>query len=217
MWQAGDHCALRGIHDGRVLYVQSVIVVQDTPAEVGLLLMPGAQCMHPAGWRFGAHGDGAACRRWSAIRTGNWTLSEFRWHTNRFLLLLEPEKYYASIYVWEQGTGAFACYYINFQLPLTRSHCGFDTLDLELDIVAATGGEWQWKDVDDYQEAIQEGGILPEWVSGIERDQPEIFTRLAASEHPFDRSWLDWRPDPAWLPPALPAYWDQLGRGSRAR
>lgn len=210
MWEPGEPCALRGIHNGRILYLQSVIVVHDKPAEVALLLMPGAQCLSPAGWKFGAHGDGAALRRWSAIRSGEWTLSEFRWHTNRFLLLLEPQKYYASIYIWQQQTGAFDCYYINFQLPFRRSQCGFDTLDLELDIVAGPDRDWQWKDQDDYLEGIREGGIIPDWVQGIDRDQLEVFERLRENLYPLDGSWLDRQPDPTWLAPDLPEDWAQI-------
>jgi hypothetical protein len=209
-WRPGDRCAVRGIHADRVLYAQSVIVVHDTPSEVALLLMPGAAYVHPAGWRFGEHGDGAASKRWSLIRTGSWTLSDFRWQTNRFLMLLEPGKYYASMYIWEHQTGAFNCYYVNFQLPFLRSPCGFDTLDLELDIIAGPSRAWEWKDRDDYQEGILEGGILPEWVAGIQRDQAEVLQRLERNLYPFDGSWLDWHPDPSWLPPGLPAGWDQV-------
>jgi hypothetical protein len=32
--------------------------------------------------------------------------------------------------------------------------------------------------------------------------------RLEKHHYPFDGSWLDWLPDPAWSPPKLPADWN---------
>lgn len=209
MWKPGDHCALRGVHNDRVLYAQSVTVVRDSPAEVALLLLPGAHCKVPAGWQMGRHGNGAASERWASIRGGNWKLANFTWHTNRFLILLEPEKYYSTIYIWQHRADIFNYYYINFQLPIRRSRCGFDTLDLELDIVIDQTHAWQWKDLVDYQEAIHEGGILAEWRQGIERDQAEVFDRLNGGLYPLDDSWLGWQPDPGWSAPALPAGWER--------
>jgi hypothetical protein len=209
MWKPGDRCALRGVHNSRVLYAQSVIVVRDSPSEVALLLLPGAQWMVPAAWNLGSHGNGATSERWSSIRRGNWKMEEHTWHTNRFLILLERGKYYATIYIWQHQPGTFSCYYINFQLPFRRSRCGFDTLDLELDIVIDPAHDWRWKDLDDYQEAVSEGGIGREWRQGIEQDQAEVFERLEKRLYPLDGSWLGWRPDFGWTAPALPSGWQE--------
>jgi hypothetical protein len=210
IWQSGEHCAVRGIYQDRVVYAQSVIVVHDRPAEVALLLMPGAECSHPDGWRFGAHGTGAALKRWSELRAGSWTLAPRRWDTNRFLVLLEPEKYYASGLIWEHESDVFDCYYINFQLPFRRSHCGLDSLDLELDLIATPDGDWHWKDADDYEEGIHKGGMIPEWVKGVDCGQSEVLQRLNHRAYPFDGTWLDWMPDRCWLPPELPKAWRRL-------
>lgn len=40
-------------------------------------------------------------------------------------------------------------------MPYRRSHCGFDTFDLDLDIVINPQHEWHWKGVDDYQQGNQ--------------------------------------------------------------
>jgi hypothetical protein len=90
-----------------------------------------------------------ALKRWSELRAGSWTLAPRRWDTNRFLVLLEPETYYATALIWEHESDVLDCYYINFQLPFRRSHCGFDSLHLELDLIATPDGDWHWKDADD--------------------------------------------------------------------
>jgi len=137
-------------------------------------------------------------------------LEKYKWHTNRLLLILEPEKYYSTILFWDHVSNEFLCYYINFQLPFRRSSLGIDTLDLDLDIIINPDFSFEWKDVDDYQKAIEHGLITPEWVQGIDFAKPEIFERLEKRQYPFDGSWLDWKPDPSWEPPKLPENWDKI-------
>lgn len=208
--QAGETCVLRGIVNNQVWMAQSVIVVKDGPAESVLLLLPGAQCAYPEGWWNWSHQSTSGLTRWQEARRADIHLRELAWNTNRVLIFLEPEKYYSCFLFWEHATGLFDSYYINFQLPFSRSHCGFDTLDLDLDIVVDPHYHWQWKDEDEYQAGIREGGIQDKWVKGIERSQAEVFDRIEGRSYPMDGSWLGWRPDPAWLPPKLPERWQVL-------
>jgi uncharacterized protein len=208
--QAGETCVLRGIVNNQVWMAQSVIVVTDGPAETVLLLLPGAQCAYPEGWWNCSHQSTSGLTRWQEARRADIRLRELAWNTNRVLIFLEPEKYYSCFLFWEHATGLFDSYYINFQLPITRSYCGFDTLDLDLDIVVDPHYHWEWKDEDEYQAGIREGGILDKWVKGIEHSQAEVFNRINRRSYPMDGSWLDWKPDPAWLPPSLPERWQEL-------
>jgi protein associated with RNAse G/E len=206
--ETGDCCALRGIVNNQVWLAQSVIVVKDTPDETILLLLPGAQCAFPVGyWYWRQNDDHSHLTRWQEAKSDHIKLREFAWHTNRILIFLEPQKYYACCLFWDHASDGFNCFYINFQLPFHRSHAGFDSLDLDLDIVIDPDYTWKWKDVDEYQEGIREGGILREWVEGIDHSQAEVFDIIQKRKYPLDGSWLDWRPDPAWIPPGLPVNW----------
>ncbi len=206
--QVGDHCVLRGIVNNQVWLAQSVIVVQDAPGETVLLLLPGAQCAFPEGyWHRRRNEDSAHGTRWQEAKSNHLVLREFTWQTNRILMFLEPEKYYSCFLFWDHASDQFSCYYINFQLPYRTSHCGFDTLDLDLDIVIDPQYNWKWKDVKEYEEGIREGGIQDEWVKGIEQAQADVFDRINQRRYPLDGSWLSWRPDPTWVPPALPEKW----------
>ena len=138
-----------------------------------------------------------------------WRQEKYLFHTNRFLILLKPGDFYATIYIWQHETNLFQCYYINFQLPFQRSHCGFDTFDLELDIVIGPDYGWRWKDAEDYQRGIEAGILLPEWVRGIETAQKDVFDKLEQRQYPLDGHWLDWKPNPTWTAPKLPENWDQ--------
>ena len=206
--QAGESCVLRGIVSNQVWLAQSVILVRDGPDETVLLLLPGAQCAFPEGyWRWKRDKDRSQGTRWQEARSDRILLREFAWQTNRILIFLEPEKYYSCFLFWDHEADQFSCYYINFQLPYRRSHCGFDTLDLDLDIVIDPQYNWKWKDEKDYQDGIREGGIVDEWVKGIEQSQAEVLGRINKQSYPLDGSWLEWRPDPTWVPPELPERW----------
>ena len=210
MWKSGDHVALRGVYNERVSYVQSAIVVQDQAEEVVLAVLPGAECCAPEGYIDGKHGTLGHWDRWEDYLRGDWKMRRYSWHTNRLLILLQPDNYYASCYFWRAETNKFLCYYINFQLPFRRTGIGFDTLDLELDLIVEPTYDWRWKDLDDYQRGMEYGILLGDWVQEIEAAKQEIFVRLKERDYPFNGSWLHWLPDPGWSPPTLPENWYKI-------
>jgi protein associated with RNAse G/E len=206
MWNPGEVVTWRGIFNGRVWHAQPTIVVKDSPEELVLTLLPGTECAadenYPKGKKYGK-------RRWEFM-DNDWTLAKYTWHTNRLLLILEPETYYSTIYFWNHTSNEFVCYYINFQQPFKRVHCGIDTLDLELDIIINSDFSYEWKDRSDYEMCISAGMITPEWVQEIDKAKEDILGRLAKRQYPLDGSWLDWMPDPNWSPPKLPENWDKI-------
>ncbi len=206
-WKPGDSAVLRGVFNARVWAAQAVRVVKDTPTETVLLLVPGAECAFPEGYFRWGHGDFSHGTRWSDSLGGAWQLRRTHWQTNRFLMLLEPGRYYATEYIWEAATGAFRGYYVNFQLPFRRTRLGFDTLDLDLDLVVDSSQSWELKDTEDYDAGLQSGGIEPAWSAAIAQAQPAIIAAIEARQYPFDGAWLNWRPPAEWQPPTLPAEW----------
>jgi len=208
-WNPGDQIVLRGMYNQQPWHVQSVIVVKDSPEEVALLLLPGAECAAPGGYIHQKHGPDGEWDRWQEMLNQPWKLEKYTWHTNRFLILLKPEAFYATVFIWQHATNEFRCYYINFQLPFKCSHCGLDTFDLELDLVIEPDYNWQWKDVEEYQRGIEAGILRADWVQGIENAQKDVFAKLEQRTYPLDGRWLDWKPDPTWTAPKLPAGWDK--------
>lgn len=207
-WQPGESLALRGMYNERPWYVQSALMVKDSPREVALLLLPGAECAMPSGYIHKKHGKQRDWQRWQEMLNPSRELEKFNWQTNRFLILLEPGKFYATIFIWNHDRDEFECYYINFQLPFERSQCGFDTLDLELDLVIDPDFQSHWKDAAEYQEGIRAGVIQPNWSEGIENAKKEIFERIENRQYPLNADWLSWIPDPIWTAPQLPAGWE---------
>ena len=206
MWNYGDVIACRGTYENRPWHVLSGIVVKDSPEEIVLLFLPGAETMAEKSYT-GRERTGK--RRWD-FKNNDWELAKFLWHTNRVLAITEPDKYYSIMLFWNQASDEFLGYYVNFQLPFQRNRCAIDTLDLDLDIDIEPDLSFRWKDEDDYRQAIEHSIIRREWVAGIEAAKPEVLDRLTQRRYPFDGSWLDWKPDPDWLPPKLPSDWDVL-------
>ncbi len=209
-WNPGDVVAWRWIANDRLRVVAPYIVVKDSAEETVLLLPPGSNCMVPDQlWREGTYEEGRS-KRWVEERTGEYTLREHIWAANRLLMVVEPGKFYSIIHFWRHETNTFSNYYVNFQLPFQRSHCGFDSYDLELDLVVEPMFEWEWKDTETYQEGVAQGNIRPEWVGAIEQAQPEIFARLNNRVYPFDGHWRNFQPNLNWEIPTLPDHWDRL-------
>jgi Protein of unknown function (DUF402) len=206
-WQPGDVVAFRWMVNGRVMIAQANLVVKDTPEETALLILPGAKSVKPDGlW------DSAERRwdRWAVQRDDQWVLRPSAWRTNRVLMVVRPGDWYSVMYFWPEATGVFDCYYVNFQLPLKRTPVGFDSFDLELDLVMEPGGRWHWKDEDDYRLGIAAGFILPEWSAQIDRAKESLFAQMAARAYPFDGTWINYQPPAHWAPPSLPAGWNDI-------
>jgi predicted RNA-binding protein associated with RNAse of E/G family len=206
IWKPGETVVWRGIFRNRVWHAVPSFVIKDTLQELVLAVIPGTNCMVEENYAK-SRKDGK--RHWD-FKDKDWLLEEFTWHTNRVLTITESEKYYSIMLFWNHARNEFLGYYVNFQLPFQRSHCGIDSLDLDLDIVIEPDLSFRWKDEDDYQKAIEQGILIPEWVQNIENAKPEIMERLEKRQYPFDDSWLNWRPDSTWSPPTLPENWDKI-------
>lgn len=207
LWNVGDNVLLRGMYENQPVYIQSLRVVKDTPEETALLIWPGAECVAPSAYI--RHGHAWNQVRWQETLGNTLQLEKYLWHTNRFLILLEPQKFYSTICIWEAASNRFVCYYINFQLPFRRTPLGFDTLDLDLDIVVDDTRNWIWKDEEEYRAGVCSGAIRPEWVAGIEHAQNEVLARIEKRLYPLDDSWLNWQPAPTLSTPYLPENWGQ--------
>src|SRR5688572_13682113 len=174
LWRSGDVIVWRGIFRNRVWHAQPVIVVKDSPEELCVTLLPGTECVAPEGY---LDGKDSTKRRWS-FKDKDWKLENYAWRTNRLLILLEPDTYYSTMYFWRADSNDFLLYYINFQLPFQRSHCGIDTLDMDLDLIINPDFSFRWKDEDDYQKAIDHEVIRSEEHTSELQSQSNLVCRL---------------------------------------
>src|ERR1044071_3990831 len=110
LWKPGEGILWRGIFRNRVWHAQSAIVVNDTPQEIVLALLPGAESMVETDF---ARQNKSGKRRWD-FKEEEWVLEKFAWHTNRVLMITEAEKYYSIMLFLYDVFGDFFFFFFFF-------------------------------------------------------------------------------------------------------
>ena len=181
--------AWRDVHLGRVWRAQACRIIEESPEVVALWMPPRSPAMLPV------DEQGARIR----IPRDTWKL-EPTTASHNALCLARPGRRHSVYPHWQEGR--FAYWYVNFEQPLRRSPVGFDTFDEKLDLIVRPDGSYEWKDEDELDRAA-ELGLLD---AGAVRAEA---ARVLA-EWPFPPGGEDWRPDPSWPIPQLPAGWERV-------
>jgi hypothetical protein len=189
MWSEGDVICVRQTWLGRVWQAHAWYVVADGEDELVLFAPIGAEA-----WFSGI-----------AIPRDEWTLkrSAFKEH---LLLLARPGVGYSTSLIWD-ASWTLREWYVNFERPVRpRSPIGFDYVDVALDLVCYPDDRWELLDEDELEEGLESGVLTDEDAAAARADAARL-----VKEWPFPTGWEDWRPDPGWEPPTLPAGWDKVG------
>jgi hypothetical protein len=203
-WERGSQVVYREVWQNKVWTARPVTVVQDTPDLIVLYICFGT-CWkipeRPAGFDDFAH----------FRLSGKWGFKDVIWKWGDALYWIEPGAAHAVHVMWSQSPREFVGWYVNMQEPVRRTQMGFDFMDQDLDIVVKPEvSEWHWKDEDVMQTGLELGIYTTQQVRDIRAEGERVVENIQRQAAPFDNSWLDWKPDPAWPIPTLPAGWDQL-------
>jgi uncharacterized protein len=187
----GDVVLLRSVYDRRVRWAFPHRFV-DAGDRFGFYVGPGA----PGVW-MGRDADGRYLERW--VR-GDDPFPKV-WSDHHVLRLVRPSAAHSVDLFWTEDW-TFKWWYVNLQTPLGRTPLGFDTTDLALDLWVEPDGTPHWKDEDDFAEARALGVLDDESAAAMRAEGERVL-----EEWPFPTGWEDWRPDPDWPVPQLPARW----------
>jgi predicted RNA-binding protein associated with RNAse of E/G family len=132
--------------------------------------------------------------RWAISDTGNWKMIDSEWKNNHVLIYKELDSFYSIQLFWRAKDEKFLGYYVNFDLPYRKVKTGYDTLDLELDIMVYPDMKTELKDEEDYLKAVESGHISTEWAGKIDKAKTSIYAAIKNRQVPFDGSLLDLRP-----------------------
>ncbi len=141
-----------------------------------------------------------------ALQRGTWSGDALMFH---------PTDAPYSVWLFFQD-GQFTSWYVNLERAGARwvnddGLVGLDTIDYDLDIVAAPDRSWRWKDEHEFAGHL----LSPEtyWVDdeqAVRTSGAEVVKLIEAGDFPFDGTMTDFRPDPRWtVPTEFPAGWDR--------
>jgi uncharacterized protein DUF402 len=141
---------------------------------------------------------------------GEWVHRELVWDVDTLQLVREGD-WHATWVSWQQGFEPWG-WYVNLQRPFRRTGLGFETMDLALDLIVDLDRTWRWKDEDELAAFVEHGAFERELPERLQAEGLRVATKAERNEAPFSEGWHDWRPDPAWESPVLPAGWERLCR-----
>jgi Protein of unknown function (DUF402) len=173
-------------------------VVQDTPDLLALYMPEGSPL------RFATDFFGAP-HPWSG---------KDRWHGHGVLQLQRPGDMHAVWVFWDGEGRELGSWYLNLQEPFRRTELGFDTQDLELDIVVSPDGSWRVKDDDKLEGWIERGRWTQDEVEAIRAEGRRLGRELDRGRRWWSDDWATWLPDPKWPQPAIPEGWADRARPS---
>ena len=168
------------------------LVVEDTPELLALYMPTGSPLAYADDFFGGPH-------PWSP---------KDRWEGHGVLQLQRPGDMHAVWVFWHGEEREFGAWYVNLQEPFRRSAQGFDTQDLELDIVVSRNGSWRCKDDEKLEQWIERGRWTPDEVAAIRREGAAIAAELEAGRRWWSDDWASWQPDSPWATPSLPPNWE---------
>lgn len=187
-WQPGDEVLWRETWRGRTYFAMPVRVVEDDEQTVVVYLAEGTRFGFPrGGWPWGDRHPWAEPGVWAG----------------HGVLISHPlGRAHTIWHFWEGPERRFAGWYVNLQAAFVRGGDAFDTYDHELDLWIEPDGSWQWKDEDKMDDWVRQDRFTTKEVAEIRAEGERVL-----AEWPFPTGWEEWRPDPTWPVPRLPADW----------
>ena len=196
--QAGEPVVRREVWRGQPKTAWGAVVVADEPDLLALYMPEGSPL------RFAPDFFGAP-HPWSG---------KDRWQGHGVLQLQRPGELHAVWVFWQGPERELGAWYVNIQEPFRRSALGFDTQDLELDIVVSPGGSWRLKDDEKLEGWVERGRWSSAEVAGIRAEAARVVDFLDAGSRWWGDEWAAWKPDPGWPEPTLPSHWADRSVGS---
>ena len=180
-----------------VWYGIPVQVVEDSPSLLVSYIAPGA-----------VHGfvDGP----WPTSDGLHPWYGNEAWSGHGCLMIQHPEEHHAVWHFWRGPEREFLCWYVNLQTSFVRTPAGYDTQDLELDIVVSADGTYVVKDDELLDDRVAEGRYSAELVRWVRAYGAALTDRLDAEGPWWDLSWSEWAPDERWVGTRLPDGWESI-------
>ncbi|KRV47019.1 hypothetical protein AQ490_09690 [Wenjunlia vitaminophila] len=205
-WTPGDTVLwrYRGNASEQLHICRPVTVVHDGPDLLAVWLAPGTTCVRPVladGSEIAREPLDTRFRKPRAPRRSTW------FGTGVLKLARAGDPW--SVWLFWDRDWRLRNWYVNLEEPRARWAGGVDSEDHVLDIAVYPDRSWEWKDEDEFVAAQEAGLIGTRKAATIRAAGRAALREIEGWGWPFRDHWEDWRPDPAWGVPALPADWDR--------
>ncbi|MEU2155045.1 DUF402 domain-containing protein [Streptomyces sp. NPDC019396] len=204
-WAPGDHILwrYRGNSSGDVHICRPVTVVEDTDEVLAVWMAPDTECVRPVLSDGSPVHQEPLATRYTAPRT----TARGRWSGMGVLKLARPQEPW-SVWLFWDSDWQFKNWYVNLEEPRTRWAGGVDSEDHFLDIAVRPDRSWCWLDEDEFAQAQQAGLMDARQALRVRAAGQSAVEVIRSWGPPFSDGWEDWRPDPGWAVPELPADWN---------
>ncbi|MGW7368815.1 cytidylyl-2-hydroxypropylphosphonate hydrolase [Streptomyces sp. NPDC054841] len=205
-WAPGEHILwrYRGNGSGEVHICRPVTVVRDSAELLAVWMAPGTECVKPVLTDGTPVHHEPLATRYTAPRT----TVRSRWFGTGVLKLARPGEAWSVWLFWEQGW-QFKNWYVNLEEPHLRWTGGVDSEDHFLDIAVRPDRSWRWLDEDEFGQAQAAGLMGAGQARRVRAAGRDAIEAIKAWGPPYSDGWEDWRPDPRWSVPELPADWNR--------
>jgi hypothetical protein len=141
-------------------------------------------------------------------------LTHMTWRGPSIFMFMPPGAGHSVLFFWHPAD-TFYGWYVNLEEPgvlwSDGEAAGIDICDQDLDMWVNPDRTWEWKDEHELAERL--GYPDHYWVAdeaAVWAEGRRVAAQIEAGAFPFDGTWTDFRPDPAWeLPSELPKGWDR--------
>jgi Protein of unknown function (DUF402) len=209
-FETGAPVLVRNLVQQRVHYVEPAIVVVDAPGERLLYRPCGTPTKVPGSFRLRSDPSVREQVAQHEAATGEWHHFDNQWARTDVLITARPADWFSVWMLWEPPQRTFLCYYVNFEVPWTRTGLGFDTTDLCLDLVVAPDLTLSWKDHAAFEDRVDRGLIAREHAVAVQTAVERVLKRIAERQSPVSGVYAEWVPDASWSTPRIPKGWDRV-------
>jgi len=145
--------------------------------------------------------------------TRPWHTGPGTWSGTSVLEWIPPGTPWNTVYWFFDASGRFRNWYVNVETPPVRwddgNAAGFDSDDLELDVVVAPDRSCVLKDEDELDAAVHAGDLSARVADRTRLEAAAAIDAATAGRPPFDGRWTEFVPDPSWALPELPDGWNR--------
>lgn len=194
----GSDAVCRGVFAGQVCSERAVRVIGSDSSSVTSARWPGAATRSETSYLESVRTGSRAGRermRQAHVR-GHWELADSAWQGTGVVEQVVSGRWF-SVPRMHGPDGRLLCWYVNFERPPDWRPDGWDTHDLELDLVVGPDRSAAWKDEDEYEQSRRLGLITDLEHQAVQAAREEALSLAAArsglfAADPGER----WLPDP---------------------